>query len=794
MPYIGKPQSADAFRVTPNNIDSELKLAVSGSNDSEMALATASIAAITASISRLNDEISTDDTDMTLATASIAAITASISRIDSEIDTTSANMTLATASIAAITSSISTINDNMTLATASIAAITASLGQPVNTDSNVTFNDINSTGTITAVEVHTTFVSSSIAVVSGSNIFGDDTADSHQFTGSLSVSGSLTATGSATVDGTLTVGGNIDFNSGTIDLSTQTVDVTLNAAVDALNFDSNTLSIDASNNRVGIGTASPASTLEVAGKLTVDSSNAYIDLQRSGTTVSTIGADSTGEFIVYDSSASTYRLVIDSSGKVGIGKTAPTAKLHTVETVSNTISAATAAVKFDGSGGDGLAFGNTQSAPYTSWIQAGYLLNGYSPAFNNGYPIALNPIGGNVGIGTTLPLGKLTISNAAGTNAPTTVTAANTYLQLGSDDYGPSNNGKFMIGFGFTDAINTNSPAYIGYEEVSTSGDTYGDLTFYTRSVTTDTAPTERLRIDSSGNVGIGTTSPAEVLHIRGVADGGDVTMRIQNDYSAASSTDETAVLEFYANNWIMSQVVGYKVDDGDTLAKKDGGLKFKVMDSNTLDTAMIINSNSSVTIGGSAGAANTLHVQGTGITMSEGDRDRCSIHPLGASAATGGMTFKCRTSSAPVEHFRIDHDGTLTATDTSIASNSDIRTKKEIDNYTGPITGSMSGSTSLELIDSLDIKHWKHTGDYGTMEDREGRGLIAQEVTSSVPYIVSTTPRRIDETYTDVTGSRVEPTGSFTDVYTVGLSDLIPDMLNAIKELSEKVKALEDA
>ena len=107
----------------------------------------------------------------------------------------------------------------------------------------------------------------------------------------------------------------------------------------------------------------------------------------------------------------------------------------------------------------------------------------------------------NVGIGNSAPLGKLTISNAAGTNAPSTVTAANTYLQLGSDDYGPSNNGKFMIGFGFTDATNTNSPAYIGYEEVSTSGDTYGDLTFYTRSVTTDTAPTERMRITSAGAV-----------------------------------------------------------------------------------------------------------------------------------------------------------------------------------------------------------------------------------------------------------------------------------------------------
>jgi hypothetical protein len=121
---------------------------------------------------------------------------------------------------------------------------------------------------------------------------------------------------------------------------------------------------------------------------------------------------------------------------------------------------------------------------------------------------------GNVGIGNSAPLGKLTISNAAGANAPSTVTAANTYLQLGSDDYGPSNNGKFMIGFGFTDATNTNSPAYIGYEEVSTSGDTYGDLTFYTRSVTTDTAPTERLRINNSGNVGIGRSSADTPLHV----------------------------------------------------------------------------------------------------------------------------------------------------------------------------------------------------------------------------------------------------------------------------------------
>ena len=116
--------------------------------------------------------------------------------------------------------------------------------------------------------------------------------------------------------------------------------------------------------------------------------------------------------------------------------------------------------------------------------------------------VTLDATNDRVGIGNTTPVGKLTISNAAGSNAPTSVTAANTYLQLGNDDYGPSNNGKFMIGFGYTDnPPNTNSPAYIGFEETNTSGDTKGDLTFYTRNVITDTAPTVRMRINEDGHV-----------------------------------------------------------------------------------------------------------------------------------------------------------------------------------------------------------------------------------------------------------------------------------------------------
>ena len=104
-----------------------------------------------------------------------------------------------------------------------------------------------------------TLANGSITDSSGAISMGDE---------NLSTTGTLAA-------GATTIGGTLDFNSGTIDLSTQTVDVTLNAAVDALNFDSNTLSIDATNNRVGIGLAAPADFLHI--KSGTGTNQAHID-------------------------------------------------------------------------------------------------------------------------------------------------------------------------------------------------------------------------------------------------------------------------------------------------------------------------------------------------------------------------------------------------------------------------------------------------------------------------------------------------------------------------------------
>jgi hypothetical protein len=89
----------------------------------------------------------------------------------------------------------------------------------------------------------------------------------------------------------------LNINIGVIDLSAQTVDVTLNSAVDALNFDSNTLSIDASNNRVGIGTASPFQTLEVigTGKFSSDNINSFQVSKADGTYV--MNVDTTNSYV-----------------------------------------------------------------------------------------------------------------------------------------------------------------------------------------------------------------------------------------------------------------------------------------------------------------------------------------------------------------------------------------------------------------------------------------------------------------------------------------------------------------
>jgi hypothetical protein len=66
------------------------------------------------------------------------------------------------------------------------------------------------TGDITAQQFNTEIISSSTIFESGSTIFGDDSNDTHQITGSLLITGSQVLSGSQTISGSSTITGEID--------------------------------------------------------------------------------------------------------------------------------------------------------------------------------------------------------------------------------------------------------------------------------------------------------------------------------------------------------------------------------------------------------------------------------------------------------------------------------------------------------------------------------------------------------------------------------------------------------
>jgi hypothetical protein len=248
-----------------------------------------------------------------------------------------------------------------------------------------------------------------------------------------------------------------------------------------------------SNGRVGIGTTSPYSTLDIVSAnadnitqgLTIGGSSGigghiYFDTSGTTNTIISSGYDNVASkmtFRMRDLGTDVNAMTILGSGNVGIGTTAPGAKLDVAVA----------------SGGNGLNITNTsvskswQLYPVTNGAQTDIRL------FQGGVGDQVTfQAGGNVGIGTTNPSAKLDVAG----EIHSTGAAGAVYLDS-------------------RDGSGTNFGWY------NPTGD---DLRLY--------AGGDKLTVLASGNVGIGTTNPGTILDLYRATSDSSGLLRIINGHA----------------------------------------------------------------------------------------------------------------------------------------------------------------------------------------------------------------------------------------------------------------------
>jgi hypothetical protein len=277
------------------------------------------------------------------------------------------------------------------------------------------------------------------------------------------------------------------------------------------------LRIDSAGN-VGIGTSSPSQRLTVAGAgtaarievINTADANRGGYLRDTGTTFE-IGTNSGVRPLAFAYDG-TERMRIDSVGNVGIGTSSPTQRLHTyiaAGNVYNLIESGSAA---------SVAVATGYKTANRTWEigQSPGLGNNFFTIFDvtaGAVRVAIDT-SGNLGVGTSSPSQRLSVQ--------------------GADFVGSSFNGlcvtdgteRIRIGYR-NGALNTGLvPAQIVTDvaelRIASRDTTAGTIIFHT-----GTGVPERLRIDSSGNLGIGTSSPGAKLTVSGTAGNGNGMMSV---------------------------------------------------------------------------------------------------------------------------------------------------------------------------------------------------------------------------------------------------------------------------
>jgi hypothetical protein len=318
--------------------------------------------------------------------------------------------------------------------------------------------------------------------------------------------------------------------------------------------------IDSSGN-VGIGTSSPSSLLHIKGanpeyriednnetgsgnivfrdsvretaKISV-ASGASATYQINMLTTPAFRIDSNNDINFFEDTGTTPKFFWDASAEsLGIGTSSPSAKLTVIEDVSRSALTGTGVGQIHISGGATPADNDVSSITFStnntttaSSIIGNQLTNNGSNLFfgtSSNYASGVNNTAmfinyaGNVGIGTSSPASKLEVEDSVNgdmhlrINNTNTGSSARTLLLLESDGATGSLylNGANRVSSGVDEAdsmtLTSDASASNGLNINTTSG----SMKFYYNYL-------EKMRINSSGNVGIGTSSPSTALDVNG--------------------------------------------------------------------------------------------------------------------------------------------------------------------------------------------------------------------------------------------------------------------------------------
>jgi len=341
------------------------------------------------------------------------------------------------------------------------------------------------------------------------------------------------------------------------------------------------------NGNVGIGTTSPAQKLTVSSAsnttLGVDSSGATSLLRgfaivAAGTEYGTLkqrfdtgelqltaGITGWGGFTTFHTDGSE-KMRLDTSGNFMIGTTAANNKF--LVTYANPVSVPAA-----GAGGHCTAFGTVGYGLATGALTNGnaYLQVTRWDTIATNYNLLLQPNGGNVGIGTQTPDSTLQVlaGAVAGMRIGFNGTSENYYdanTQIfrniaGTERMRIDSAGDVGIGTTAPEKLLSVSNAGANGFEIEPREGNFSRLISYNRSTSAYTpvylegldlrfftgSGSERMRIDSSGNLGVGTTSPAFYSgRVVSNADGASIAMFAANNSDTGSASQ--TVFDIFRN------------------------------------------------------------------------------------------------------------------------------------------------------------------------------------------------------------------------------------------------------